>query len=108
MIPEKRRFRFQAEFCKSLAHPVRLEIIERLRKGGRTVQELADLIGVKQANLSQHLALLRHRGVVRGSRDGVNVTYTLTNPKIGEACDLIREILGELTDAQRSVIFAGS
>ncbi|HYS71003.1 MAG TPA: metalloregulator ArsR/SmtB family transcription factor [Thermoplasmata archaeon] len=98
------RFRVQAEFCKAMAHPVRLEVIEHLRAGDLAVKELADRIGVSQPNLSQHLAVLRARGVVRAVRRGHGVVYGLANRKIVDACTLIREILTEqLVERRRAI-----
>lgn len=104
MNADKERFRIQADFCKAMAHPVRLEIIDLLKGGGRQVGELAEVVGVSQANLSQHLSVLRDRGVVRAERDGNNVTYSLTDEKIVKACSLIREILVDQMDRRQAVI----
>jgi ArsR family transcriptional regulator len=104
MTTYKERFEIQADFCKSMAHPVRLEIIDRLKRRPHPVHELSDAIGIGQANLSQHLAVLRSRGVVRADRRGIVVVYSLANPKIVQACSLIREILGENLDRQAGII----
>jgi len=104
MTPYKERFAIQADFCKAMAHPVRLEIIDRLKRRPHPVGELSAAIGVGHANLSQHLAVLRARGVVRARRQGVGVVYSLANPKIVEACSLIREILVENLDQQVEVV----
>lgn len=101
---DKARFEIQANFCKAMAHPVRLEIIHVLKGGGRSVHEIADEVGVGQANLSQHLAILRARGVVRAERRGNGVEYSLANRKIVEACELIRSILQEQADRAQAAI----
>ena len=54
----------QAELCKSLSDPKRLHIIQELRLGERSVSELTEILGLKQSNTSQHLAVLRRIGVV--------------------------------------------
>ncbi len=89
-------YQLHAELCKSLSNPTRLEILNLLRDGEMPVNQLATTIGVRQANLSQHLAVLRQRGVVTVRRDGVSVYYKLANPKMIQACDIIREVLLEL------------
>jgi ArsR family transcriptional regulator len=66
-----------------------------LRDGEKSVSELASLTSVRQATISQHLAVLRQRGVVSTRKDGANVFYKIANPKIIEACDIIREVLFE-------------
>lgn len=92
---EKSLFQLHAEICKTFSSPIRLEIISKLRDGKKSVNEIADLTGVRQATVSQHLSLLRQRGVVTTKREGINVYYEVANPKITQACDLMREVLFE-------------
>ena len=92
---EKRIFQMHAEICKTLSNPIRLEILSKLRDGKKSVNEIASLTGVRQATVSQHLAVLRQRGVVSTRREGINVYYDVANPKITRACDLMREVLFE-------------
>jgi ArsR family transcriptional regulator len=92
---EKRIFQMHAEICKTLSNPIRLEILSKLRDGKKSVNEIASLTGVRQATVSQHLAVLRQRGVVSARREGINVYYDVANPKITRACDLMREVLFE-------------
>ena len=58
-----------------------------------SVSELAESMQISQANLSQHLTLMRQKGIVAARREGLNIYYRLTNPKIIQACDLMREVL---------------
>jgi len=72
------------------------------------VGELTSLTGVHQANISQHLALLRQRGIVMTRKEGVNIYYKIANPKIIKACDLIRDVLFEqLAEAEKLAKGAG-
>jgi len=87
--------RLQAELCKSLSDPKRLYIIQLLRMGERSVSELTHMLGLKQSNTSQHLAILRNMGVISPRKDGTTVYYRLVNPKISEACDLVREVIAD-------------
>ena len=64
-----------------------------LRDEEKSVGELADLTGVRQSSISQHLAVLRQRGVVSTRKDGANIFYNVANPKMVKACDMIREVL---------------
>ncbi|MHB9112335.1 MAG: ArsR/SmtB family transcription factor [Thermoleophilia bacterium] len=82
-----------AEVCKAFAHPTRLAIINVLRDQERTVTEMAEDLGVAKGNLAQHLALLRQRQVVVTRREGVNVYYSVVDPKIIQACELMRSVL---------------
>lgn len=81
--------------CATLAHPRRLEILDLLRNGEQSVGELAEEGGWPQGNLSQHLALLRQRQVLRARREGARVYYRIANPKILEAFDMMRALLRE-------------
>jgi ArsR family transcriptional regulator len=88
-------FQLQAEFCKSLADAKRLMIIHELREGEKSVNELAERLGLKQSNTSQHLAVLRKAGIIMPRREGNIVYYELANPRIGQACDLVQSFIAE-------------
>ncbi len=98
----KEVFELQAEICKTLANPKRLEIIATLKDGELSVGELVEKLGITKANVSQHLAILRQRKVVTSRRAGVNIYYRINNPKIIEACALMKSVLMEqLEDTER-------
>lgn len=84
-----------ASVCKGLADPKRLLIINALRDGERTVSELCDAAGITQANASQHLAVLRDKGLVDARRDGQWMYYSVTSHKIIQAMDLLREVMAD-------------
>jgi len=92
---DKKIFEMHAEICKVFTNPKRLEIINILRDGEKTVNELTELADVPQANVSQHLTVLRQNNVVTTRRNGANIYYKIANPKILQACDLMREVLLE-------------
>jgi ArsR family transcriptional regulator len=92
---DKKIFEMHAEICKVFTSPTRLEIISLLRDGEKTVNDLAEQVGVLQANISQHLTVLRQNNVVTTRKDGANVYYKIANLKILQACDLMREVLLE-------------
>ncbi|MBI3752516.1 MAG: winged helix-turn-helix transcriptional regulator [Deltaproteobacteria bacterium] len=91
----KQIFNMHAEVCKTLANPKRLEIIYALKEGELPVGELVKRLGISKANISQHLAVLRQRRVVAARREGVNIYYRISNPKIVRACALMRDVLTE-------------
>jgi len=66
-----------------------------LRDREKSVGELATIMDVRQPTISQHLAVLRQRGVVSPRKEGANIFYEITNPRFIEACDIIREVLLE-------------
>ncbi|MCE5190526.1 MAG: metalloregulator ArsR/SmtB family transcription factor [Actinomycetia bacterium] len=92
-----------SEVCKTLANAKRQMILESLRDGEVSVSDIAARTGIPQATLSQHLSILRSRGVVHSRRAGANVLYTIANPKILTAFDLITEVMREsLVEQSRS------
>ena len=102
MAEEERLFAFHADMCKMLSSPIRLKVIHSLRDKEKSVNELARLCHVPQATLSQHLGLMRQRGMLVTRKEGTTVFYRLANPKMIEAFDLMREILSErLTEMQK-------
>jgi|SRR5208283_2582579 len=88
----------QADLCKALAHPIRLQVLNLPSKKEGSVEELTRLVGTGQSNLSQHLVTLRQQKLVVARRVGINVYYELSNPKIVDACSQIRELLVELLE----------
>ena len=92
-----------ARVCKAIADGKRLLIINELRDGPRTVGELVGALGLPQANVSQHLAMLRVRGIVVARRSGANVHYSLTSMKVVEAVDLLYVFMTEQAESRRSL-----
>jgi ArsR family transcriptional regulator len=86
-------YRLHAEICRVLADPKRLMVLDTLRAGECSVGELAAAIGTTLPNASQHLAVLRTAGLVRGVRSGTTVTYRLAEPAIIDACDTVHGIV---------------
>lgn len=84
-----------AELCKVFSNPTRLAVLEALRGGEGSVQEIARAIGAAAGTVSPHLLLMRARRVLASRREGARVYYRLDNPKLGRAFDLIHEILTE-------------
>ena len=98
-MADSQLYELHASICQTLANPKRLEVIDRLRDGEHSVTELAEAMKIGQANLSQHLAVMRQKGIVATRREGLNVYYRLSNPKIIRACDLMRQVLLEHLEA---------
>lgn len=90
---KQRILKRQADFCRALGDPKRLNILNELREGEVMVNNLADRLGLKQSNASQHLAVLRRIGLISPRKVGNIVYYSLANPKIMEACDLVHEVI---------------
>ncbi len=71
-----------AELLKALGHPDRVRLVEELGEHEIDVQTLSDALGVRQARISQHLAVLRASHVVEDRRDGRRVLYRLAKPAL--------------------------
>ncbi len=86
-------YELQADICKIFSNPKRLEIINTLKDQEMSAGELIEKVGLTKANLSQHMSVLKAKGVILTRRNGVNIYYRLANHKIMQACHLMREIL---------------
>lgn len=81
------RFALDAEVLKACSHPTRLMILSELLNGVKCVNDIEDLLEVRQTNISQHLAVLRHAKLVDFAQDGALRCYYLSRPK------LVRDLL---------------
>jgi DNA-binding transcriptional ArsR family regulator len=90
---------FKAQIFQALAHPTRIAIVESLRDGEVGAGALGERLQVEQANLSQHLAVLRARHVVVSRKAGNQVFYAVRDPVLVEVLDLLKHyITGHLQD----------
>ena len=103
-MKQERLFELHAEICKTLSNPVRRRIISELQDGEMTVGTLAKKLSIRQAHLSQHLSVLRQRGVVAARKDGLKGYYSIANPKIIKAYQLIREVLMERLQKDQTIL----
>ncbi|HEX5069005.1 MAG TPA: metalloregulator ArsR/SmtB family transcription factor [Vicinamibacterales bacterium] len=105
--------RFKADIFQALAHPTRIAIVEALRDRELQTGVLLDRLQIEQANLSQHLAILRARQVVVGRKAGNQVYYSLRDPVLTKVLDLLKQyfyahlshsrtMLSDLTKADRA------
>jgi ArsR family transcriptional regulator len=88
-------FDIQADFCKAMGHPVRLQILHLLREDPMNVSELVQQMGLPQSMVSRQLHILRLAGIVEYERHGTEMIYKLANTKIGDVCDMVRKALIE-------------
>lgn len=87
------RYALFSEVFAALAHPKRLEIIHYLGEGQKNAGELAKLTSLSKANLSQHLSVLKARGLVHCEKCGTFCHYRLTSPKVLETCEIVRDLI---------------
>lgn len=104
ILTDKSLYEMQAEICKTLTNPKRIEILNVLKNEEKTVTELVTALGVSKANVSQHLAVMRHKGILTTRRVGVNIFYRVANPKVIDACALMKELLFEQHMAKKKMM----
>ena len=86
-------FKIKADFLKGLAHPIRLQVIEYLKKGEASVGKLVQALGVEQSNLSRHLATLRDLGILEARQEKTTVYYSIHDHDIFKVLRPIAELL---------------
>lgn len=88
-----RLFQLQEDVFKAFAHSSRLEIIHLLRDQKLTVSEIYTMLDLPQANVSQHLQILREQNIVLANKDGKQITYKIAHPKYLQIADMVRELI---------------
>lgn len=97
-------YELHADMCKTLANAKRLQILNLLRSEEMSVNELAERIGIREANVSQHLALMRQKSILSTRREGVTIYYRIANPKVIQAYDIMTEVLHEQVLANAKLV----
>jgi len=101
---DERAYELQAETIKALAHPTRIAILELLRQGETCVCEMCPDLGLAQANVSQHLAILRACNLVATRRDGVRILYRVSDERVFEILELMGAIVyDQLNNARKAL-----
>ena len=95
---------FKAEFFKALAHPLRISILDALREGELTVNEISQRFDVEPANASQQLAVLRNKNIVVARKEGASVYYSVSDRTIFKLLDVAREIFNNHLAGVRSML----
>ena len=96
--------RLHAELCSALADPTRIMLIYALSEEACHVSDLASRLNIPQPTASRHLKVLRDRGLVSRTRAGATVVYGLTDPRLVQALDLLREILRDRVAYRASIL----
>jgi len=94
-ISQVQPFEAQAQIFKVLTHPARIAILEILRDGEHCVCHIEAHLGLRQAYISQQLAVLREGGLIQDRRDGWNIFYRVVDARIFEALDIVQKITGQ-------------
>jgi ArsR family transcriptional regulator len=77
---------------KAIAHPLRLKVLCVLGEGELSVQEIVDSVGTSQSNISQHLAILRDKGVLATRKDANRVYYRIGDPRTVKLVGMMRDV----------------
>lgn len=101
---ERTLIEMQARICHVLSSPRRLEVLYALRDGEISVGDLAKMLDTSQANVSQHLALMRQHDLVNARKDGQTMYYRLVSRDILGACDAVRQVLLEQLTRQQELL----
>jgi len=96
-----------AERFRALADPTRIKLLDRLREGEATVQELTEGIGSTQQNVSKHLGVLRRSGIVRRRREGNFVHYSIADQGVFALCEDVCGSLRKQLEEQRGLVGSG-
>jgi DNA-binding transcriptional ArsR family regulator len=87
---KNRQFNKEAEVLKVLGHPIRLKIVAGLCTQECNVKYIWECLGLPQATVSQHLALLKNKGIIEGKRDGVEVHYSVVHPLAKKIIEILK------------------
>ena len=86
----------QADILKAMGHPIRMRIMRFLGDGERPVAAIVEAVGARQSNVSRHLSLLRHSGVLKSRKSGLQVFYSLSSPELSQAVDSVLVCVREM------------
>ena len=100
----KKLYELHAEVCKVFSNSTRLEILNLLRDKEMSVTGLMKKTNLSQANISQHLSIMKAKGIVTSNRKGKNIYYRLENQRIIKAFDIIKEVLSERLKRDRNIV----
>jgi DNA-binding transcriptional ArsR family regulator len=89
---KERSFIDEAEVLKVLGHPVRLKIVAGLCTKECNVKKIWECLGLPQATVSQHLALLKNKGIIEGKRGGAEVFYSVVHPLAKQIVAILTEV----------------
>ena len=96
-----------ADICSALADPSRILLLYALSERPYTVKDLASLLSISQPGTSRHLKILRERGLVRPERQGASVEYRLTDTRLIDALDTLRNVLRDRLQYRASLMEMG-
>jgi DNA-binding transcriptional ArsR family regulator len=99
-------FEKQAEIAKSIAHPLRIAIIDFLKDGEQCVCDIAEYVGSERSNVSRHLSVMVNAGVLEYRKQGLKVIYKLKTPCILDFFSCIRRVLKQQVKDSKQLLKA--
>lgn len=82
-----------ANICSAISEPSRILLLYAIKEKPRNVNSLAKAVEISQPAASRHLKVLKDSGLIQANREGANVIYTLTDDRLIQALDLLREVM---------------
>ena len=104
-IPDSQELKLlHVHVCQALSDPTRLQILYALHEHPRNVTAMAKTLDIPQSTISRHLAILRQRSLVTSERNGMAVTYYLSDSRVIEVLDLMRAVLRDILKQQSQAV----
>jgi len=100
-------YEIHSEFCKAIANPKRLRILNEVGDGRITVGELASLLNLSASNISQHLKILKNYEILKSEKIGHRVYYSITDIRIVEICQSMRQVISDLLEKRMDIFQSG-
>lgn len=95
-----------ANICSAISEPSRILLLYAIKEKPRNVNSLAKAVEISQPAASRHLKVLKERGLIQANREGANVIYTLTDARLIQALDLLREVMFDQLAQQADLLKA--
>lgn len=105
-MTDKKIFELHADICKSLGHPLRIEVIDLLQDQELCFTDILQITGGLKSNLSQHLSVMTKKGILKVRREGQCNYFSLSSKKVMQACKLMREVLIENLKSHQKLLAA--
>jgi ArsR family transcriptional regulator len=97
-------YKLHAEVCKALGNPLRIEIIDLLQNNELCFSDILAETGGLKSTLSQHLSVMVSKGILHQHKEGQNVYFKLSSPKVAKACGLMREVLMDYLKKHKTIL----
>lgn len=104
MMADNSIYLLHAEVCKALGNPLRIQIIDLLQDNELCFSDILAETGGLKSTLSQHLSVMVSKGILHQRKEGLNVYYKLSSPKVAKACALMREVLMDYLKKHKTIL----